>query len=63
MPGHGWIAAGGVISVDVRGRWWIDSPVEGERVVDSEHLREIKEIGIEKWLNKEWHEYLQSDSK
>jgi len=28
-----------------------------------ENLREIKEIGIEKWLNKEWHEYLQSDSK
>src|SRR4030043_1298698 len=46
MPGHGLTEAEGVIFVDARGGWWIDFPVESERVMDPGHLREVKEIEI-----------------
>jgi ParB family chromosome partitioning protein len=44
MPGHGLTEAEGVIFVDARVGWWIDFPVESERVMDPGHLREVKEI-------------------
>ena len=44
VPGHGLTEADGVIFVDVRDGWLIDSPVESERAMDPAHLREIKEI-------------------
>jgi hypothetical protein len=46
MPGHGLTEADGVIFVDARVGWWIDFPVESERVMDPGHLREVKEIEI-----------------
>ena len=46
MPGHGLTEAEGVIFVDARVGWWIDFPVESERVMDPGHLREAKEIEI-----------------
>jgi ParB/RepB/Spo0J family partition protein len=46
MPGHGLTEAGGVIFVDAGVGWWIDFPVEAEVLMDSGHLREVKEIEI-----------------
>jgi ParB-like chromosome segregation protein Spo0J len=44
VPGHGLTAGRGVIFVDARGRWSIDSPVESEVVMDPGDRREVKEI-------------------
>ena len=46
MLGHGLIEVGGVIFVDVRVGWSIDFPAGSEVVMDSGHLREVKEIEI-----------------
>jgi ParB-like chromosome segregation protein Spo0J len=46
MAGQGLTRGGGVIFVDVRGGWSIDSPVESERVMEPGQVREIKEVEI-----------------
>ena len=45
-PGQGLTRGGGVIFVDVRGGWSIDSPVESERVMEPGQVREVKEVEI-----------------
>jgi len=46
VPERSLTEAGGVIFVDVRGKWSIDFPVESEGAMDPGHLREVKEIEI-----------------
>jgi hypothetical protein len=46
MAGQGLTGAGGVISADAGGRWWIDFPVESEWIMEGGDLRELKEIGM-----------------
>ncbi|MDI7262058.1 MAG: hypothetical protein QME90_19350, partial [Thermodesulfobacteriota bacterium] len=46
MPGQGLRGGGGAIFADAGVGWWIDFPVETEVIMDSGHLREVKEIEI-----------------
>jgi len=46
MPEQGLTGVGGVIFVDAGVGWWIDLSVETEVIMDTGHLREVKEIEV-----------------